>query len=53
MRNRRAQRTEDQIQQDNTDEHVRMAQFHQAKLEDARAQRIEQRRLEQRQARRS
>ena len=43
MRNRRAQRTEDQIQQNNTDERVRMAQFHQAESKDARAERNEQR----------
>ena len=38
MRNRRAQRTEGQIQQDNTDARVRMAQLHQAESEDARAE---------------
>ena len=52
MRNRRAQRTEDQIQQDNTDVRVRMAQLHQTESEDAQAERNEQRKLEQRQARR-
>ena len=45
LRNRKAQRMEDQIQQDNTDAHVRMAQLHQAELEDARAEGNEQRRL--------
>ena len=50
MRNRRAQKTEGQIQQDNTDARVRMAQLHQAESEDARAQRNEHRSLEQRQA---
>ena len=46
MRNRRAQRTEDQIQEDNTDERVRMAQLHQVESEDARVERNKQRRLE-------
>ena len=52
MRNKRAQRTEGQIQQDNTDASVRMGQLHQAESEDARVEQNEQRRLEQRQARR-
>ena len=34
MQNRRAQRTEGQIQQDNTDARVRMTQLHQAESED-------------------
>ena len=50
MRNKRAQRTEGRIQQDNTDASVRMAQLYQAESEDARPERNEQRRLEQRQA---
>ena len=49
MRNRRAQKTEGQVQQDNIDARVKMAQLHQAESEDTRAERNEQRRLEQRQ----
>lgn len=51
-RNTRAQRTEDQIQQDNTNVRVSMAQLRHAESGDVRAARNEQRRLEQRQARR-
>ena len=43
MRNRRAQRTDGKIKQNNTDARVRMAQLHQAESEDAQAERNEQR----------
>lgn len=49
-RNTRAQRTEDQIQQDNTDVRENMARLRQAESEDVRAERNERRRLEQRQS---
>jgi hypothetical protein len=52
MRNRRAQRTEEQQQQDYTNARESMALLHQAESEDARAERNGQRRVEQRQARR-
>jgi len=51
MRNTRAQRTEEQIQQQNTDARVSMAQLRQKQSEDTRAERIEVKRLEQRQSR--
>ena len=38
MRNRRPQRTEGQIQQDNTDARVRMVQLHQGESEDPQAE---------------
>jgi len=50
MRNIRAQRTEEQIQQQNTDAHVSMAQLRQEQSEDTRAERNEVIRLEQRQS---
>ena len=37
MKNRRAQRMEGQIQQDNTDARMRLAHLHQAESEDSRA----------------
>ncbi|XP_050066471.1 uncharacterized protein LOC126555615 [Aphis gossypii] len=52
MRNTRAQRTEEQIQQQNTDARVSMAQLRQEQSEDTRAERNEVIRLEQRQSRR-
>ncbi len=52
LRNRRSERTEEQIQQQNTDARVRMAQLHQEEPEDTRAERNEVIRLEQRQSRR-
>ncbi|CAG4976372.1 unnamed protein product [Parnassius apollo] len=52
LRNSRSERTEEQIQQQNTDARVRMAQLHQEEPEDTRAERNEVRRLEQRQSRR-
>ncbi|CAH1737560.1 unnamed protein product [Aphis gossypii] len=52
LRNNRSERTEEQIQQQNTDARVRMAQLHQEEPEDTRAERNEVRRLEQRQSRR-
>jgi hypothetical protein len=51
MRNRRAERTEEQIQQQNTDARVSMAQL-QEQSEDTRAERNEVIRSEQRQSRR-
>ncbi|CAG5020841.1 unnamed protein product [Parnassius apollo] len=50
LRNSRSERTEEQIQQQNTDARVRMAQLHQEDPEDTRAERNEVRRLEQRQS---
>ncbi|GFW61277.1 ATP-dependent DNA helicase [Trichonephila clavipes] len=52
LRNSRSERTEEQIQQQNTDARVRMAQLHQEEPEDTRAERNEVRRLEQQQSRR-
>ncbi|VVC42897.1 Helitron helicase-like domain, partial [Cinara cedri] len=52
LRNRRSERTEEQIQQQNTDARVRMAQLRQEESEDTRAERNEVIRLEQRQSRR-
>ncbi|XP_050065280.1 probable serine/threonine-protein kinase cdc7 [Aphis gossypii] len=52
LRNNRSERTEEQIQQQNTDARVRMAQLHQEEPEDTRAERNEVRRLEQQQSRR-
>lgn len=52
MRNTRAKRTEEQIQQQNTDARVSMAQLRQEHLEDTLAERNEVIRLEHRQSRR-
>ncbi|KAF0762221.1 ATP-dependent DNA helicase [Aphis craccivora] len=52
LRNNRSERTEEQIQQQNTDARVKMAQSHQEEPEDTRAERKEVRKLEQRQSRR-
>ncbi|GFY18828.1 ATP-dependent DNA helicase [Trichonephila clavipes] len=41
LRNSRSERTEEQIQQQNTDARVRMAQLHQEEPEDTRAERNE------------
>ncbi|KAL4083698.1 hypothetical protein QTP88_029014 [Uroleucon formosanum] len=51
MRNTRAQRTEEQIQEQNIDSRVSMAQLRQEQSEDTRAERNEVIRLEQRQSR--
>ncbi|XP_015187914.1 PREDICTED: uncharacterized protein LOC107072460 [Polistes dominula] len=51
MRNRRARRTDEQIQQDNLNQRVRTAQLRESQSQEARAKRCQQRRLEQRQAR--
>ncbi|GFS50600.1 uncharacterized protein NPIL_247571 [Nephila pilipes] len=50
IRNRRAQRTEEQVQEENTGARVRMAQLRQEQLDDTRAERNEVMRLEQRQS---
>ncbi|GFS66537.1 uncharacterized protein NPIL_396001 [Nephila pilipes] len=52
IRNRRTQRTEEQVQEENTGARVRMAQLRQEQLNDTRAERNEVIRLEQRQSRR-
>ncbi|GFT82493.1 ATP-dependent DNA helicase [Nephila pilipes] len=52
IRNRRAQRTEKQVQEENTGARVRMAQLRQEQLDDTRAERNEVMRLEQRQSHR-
>ncbi|CAL1293147.1 unnamed protein product [Larinioides sclopetarius] len=52
IRNRRAQRTEEQVQVENTGARVRMAQLRQEQLDDTRAERNEIMRLEQGQSRR-
>ncbi|CAG5018361.1 unnamed protein product [Parnassius apollo] len=52
MRNRRSQRTEEQIQQQNADARVSIAQLRQEQSEDTGAERNEVIRLEQRQSRR-
>ncbi|GFT39743.1 uncharacterized protein NPIL_56341 [Nephila pilipes] len=52
IRNRRAQRTEEQVQEENTGARVRMAQLRQEQLGDTRAERNEVMRLEQRQSHR-
>ncbi|GFS55509.1 hypothetical protein NPIL_559871 [Nephila pilipes] len=46
IRNRRAQRTEEQVQEENTGARVRMAQLRQEQLDDTRAERNEVMRLE-------
>ncbi|XP_060882081.1 uncharacterized protein LOC132953741 [Metopolophium dirhodum] len=50
LRNNRSESTKEQIQQQNTDARVRMAQLHQEEPEDTRAERNEVRRLKQRQS---
>ncbi|GFS73074.1 uncharacterized protein NPIL_48011 [Nephila pilipes] len=52
IRNRRAQRTEEQVQEENTGARVRMAQLRQEQLDDIRAERNEVMKLEQRQSHR-
>ncbi|GFT98206.1 ATP-dependent DNA helicase [Nephila pilipes] len=52
IRNRRAQRTEEQVQEENTGARVRKAQWRQEQLDDTRAERNEVMRLEQRQSHR-
>ncbi|GFY58534.1 ATP-dependent DNA helicase [Trichonephila inaurata madagascariensis] len=52
MRNRRAQRTDEQIQQNNEDVRVNTGQLRESQSQEARAKQIQLRRLEQRQARR-
>ena len=50
MRNRRAQRTDEQIQSDNTNVLVSIGQLRESQLQEARTERNKQRRLEQRQS---
>ena len=52
MRNRRVERTDEQIQQDNENVRVNMSQLGASKLQESRAERNQQRQLERRQARR-
>ncbi|XP_039953152.1 uncharacterized protein LOC120770076 isoform X3 [Bactrocera tryoni] len=52
MRDKRSQRTEEQIQQHNADARVSMQQLREEQSEDTRAERNEVIRLEQRQSRR-
>ncbi|GFY41475.1 hypothetical protein TNIN_104231 [Trichonephila inaurata madagascariensis] len=51
MQNRRAQRIDEQVQENNEDVRVNMAQLRESQLQEARAEQIQLRRLEQRQAR--
>ena len=52
MRNSRVERTDEQIQQDNENVRVNMSQLRASQLQEARAERNQQRQLERRQARR-
>ncbi|CAG4975321.1 unnamed protein product [Parnassius apollo] len=52
MQDRRAQRSDDRIQQNNADVRVGMAQLHESQSQEARDERNEQRRLERREMRR-
>ncbi|GFY10704.1 hypothetical protein TNCV_2195251 [Trichonephila clavipes] len=51
MRNRTAQRTDEEIQQDNEDVRVNMVQLRESQSQEARAEQNQRRRLEQRKAR--
>ncbi|GFY49821.1 hypothetical protein TNIN_308121 [Trichonephila inaurata madagascariensis] len=48
LRNRRVQRTDERIQQNNVDVRVNMVQLRESQSQEARAEKIQQRQLEQR-----